>query len=190
MDTKRPAVVTIAAILLIVLSLFVASLGIASQFGLLGRGFGTRQFGSGQFRNRILTPQNGAPFNGFNNGFNNNQNSQGTTPNFTPNQRFGTGFAQLLRLIRPVTIGLDVLVLVLSVVAAIGLFKSKRWGATLAIVLAVLLILLAIPGMLRIFSPLILVENILRILLAVAVVVLLLLPAARKSYLPAPESDL
>ena len=191
MDTKRPAVVTIAAILLIVLSLFVASLGIASQFGLLGSGFGNRQIGAGQFRNRVFTPQNGAPITGFNNGFTNNQNSQGTTPNFAPNQRFGgTGLARLLRLIGPVTIGLDILVLVLSVVAAIGLFKSKRWGATMAIVLAVLLILLAIPGMFRIFSPLILIENIIRILLALAVVVLLLLPTARKSYLPAPENDL
>jgi hypothetical protein len=190
MDTKRPAVVTIAAILLIVLSLFVAGLGIANQYGLLGRGSGNRQFVAGQFRNRVFTPQNGAPITGFNNGFNNNQNSQGTTPNFTPNQRFGTGLTRLLRLIRPVTVGLDILVLVLSVVAAIGLFKSKRWGAILAIVLAVLLILLAIPGMLRIFSSLILIENIIRILLAVAVVVLLLLPSARKSYLPAPENDL
>lgn len=184
MDTRRPAVVTIAAILLIVLSLFVAGLGIASQYGLLGRGFGARQFGAGQFRNRNFAPQSGVPFNGFNN----NQNNQGTTPNFTPNRQFSaTGINRLLRLIRPVTIGLDIAMLVLSVVAAIGLLKSKRWGAVLAIVLAVLLILLAIPGMLRIFSAMVLVENIVRILLAIAVIVLLLLPAARKSYLPAPE---
>lgn len=183
MDTKRPAVVTIAAILLIVLSLFVAGLGIASQYGLLGRGFGARQFGAGQFRNRNFAPQSGVPSNGFN-----NQNNQGTTPNFTPNRQFSaTGISRLLRLIRPVTIGLDIAMLVLSVVAAIGLLKSKRWGAVLAIVLAVLLILLAIPGMLRIFSAMVLVENIVRILLAIAVIVLLLLPAARKSYLPAPE---
>ena len=191
MDTKRPAVVTIAAILLIVLSLFVAGLGIASQYGLLGRGLGNRQFVAGQFRNRNSTSQNGFPQNGFpSNGLTNNQNNQGTTPNFTPNQQFGTGFARLFRLIRPVTIGLDIVMLVLSVVAAIGLFKSKRWGAILAIVLAVLLILLAIPGLLRIFSAMILIENLVRILLAVAVIVLLLLPAARKSYVPAHDSDL
>jgi ABC-type glycerol-3-phosphate transport system permease component len=190
MNTQRPAVVTIAAILLIVLSLFVAGLGIASQFGLSGAGFGNRQFVPGQLRNRNFTPQNGVPFNGGPiTGFPNDQNNQGTTPNFTPNQQFGTGFARLFRLIRPVMIGLDVILLVLAVVAAFGLFKSRRWGATLAIVLAVLLFLLAIPGLLRIFSAVTLIENLVRMLLAVAVIVLLLLPSARKAYLPVHENQ-
>jgi len=184
MDTKRPAVITIAAILLIVLSLFVAGLGIASQYGLLRGGFGSRQFVAGQFRNRNFTPPNGIPFNGFPN----NQNNQGTTPNFSPNRQFGSGISRLFRLIRPITLGFDITMLILSVVAAIGLFKSKRWGAIMAIVLAVLLILFAIPGMLRIFSAVVLIENVVRILLAIAVIVLLLLPVSRKSYLPAPEN--
>jgi hypothetical protein len=84
---------------------------------------------------------------------------------------------------------LDVILLVLAVVAAIGLFKSKRWGAVLGIILSVLLILLTIPGMLRIFSTLLLAENLTRIILAVAVIVLLLLPSARKAYLPAREDE-
>lgn len=190
MNTQRPAVVTIAAILLIVLSLFVAGLGIATQYGLLGRGFGNRQFVAGQFPNRNFTPQNGVPFNnGPSTGIPNDQNNPGTTPNFTLRQQSGTGLARLFRLIRPVTISLDIVLLVLSVVAAIGLFKSKRWGAILAIVLAVLLILLAIPGLLRIFSAMVLIENLVRILMAVAVIVLLLLPTARKSYLSAQDSD-
>jgi hypothetical protein len=70
------------------------------------------------------------------------------------------------------------------------LFKNKRWGAILGIVLAILVILLTIPGMLRIFSAVVLIENLVRILLAVAVIVLLLLPTARKSYVPAHDSDL
>jgi hypothetical protein len=190
MNTKRPTVVTIAAILLIVLSVFVAGLGIASQYGLLGQGFGSRQFVAGQFQNRTFNPQSGFPVNGSpNSGFPNNQNNQGTTPNFTPRLQSGTGIATLFRLIRPVTIGLDIVMLVLSVVAAIGLFRSKRWAATLAIVLAILLILLAIPGLLRIFSAMVLIENLIRILLAVAVIVLLLLPTARQSYVPARDSD-
>ncbi len=185
MNTQRPAVVTIAAILLIVLSLFVGGLGIARQAGLLGSGFGNRQFVPGQFRNRNFTPQNGVPSNGFpSNGLPNDQNNQGTTPNFSPTRQFGTGLARIVRLIRPVTIALDIILLVLAGVAAFGLFKNKRWGAILAIVLAVLLFLLAIPGFIRIFSALALVENIARMLLAVAVIVLLLLPSARQSYLP------
>lgn len=190
MNAKRPTVVTIAAILLIIVSLFVAGLGIASQYGLLGRGVGNRQFLAGQLRNRNFNPQNGVPFN--NNpsiGLPNDQNNPGTTPNFTFGQQSGVGLAGLFRLIRPVTLGLDIVLLVLSVVAAIGLFRSKRWGAILAIVLAVLLILMAIPGLLRIFSAMVLIENLVRIILAVAVIVLLLLPTARKSYVPAQDSD-
>jgi hypothetical protein len=187
MNTQRPAVVTIAAILLIILSLFVAGLGIASQYGLLGRGFGNQQFVPGQFRNRTFTPQGGNPSNGFPN--NQGTTDQGTTPNFTPNRQFGTGFTSILRLLQPVTLGLDILMLILAVVAAIGLFKIKRWGMILAIVISILLILLAIPGMLRIFSVVVLVENLVRILLAIAVVILLLLPSARKSFATIEVSD-
>jgi hypothetical protein len=194
MDTKRPTVVTIAAILLIVLSLFVAGLGIANQFGLLGRGFGNQQFVAGQGRNRNITPpngfpSNGSPQNGFpQNGLPNSQDNPGTTPNFTFNRQGNTGLASLLRTLRPITLALDIIVLVLSLVAAIGLFKTKRWAAIMAIVLSALVILLTIPGFIRIFSATVLIEDLLRILMAVAVIVLLLLPSARKSF-AAPEAD-
>jgi hypothetical protein len=194
MNTKRPAVVTIAAILLIILSLFVGGLGLARQFGVLGAGFGGRQFMANQFRNPNFTLPNGFPPNGFpeggfpNNGGANGQNNQRQLPNFTPNRMFGTGFARLFGLFRPVVIGLDIILLVLAGVAVLGLFKKRRWGATLALVLAVLLFLLAIPGFIRIFSPLVIIENLARMLVAVAIIVLLLLPAARQSYLPARES--
>ena len=182
---KRPAVVTIAAIVLIVLAIFVAGLGIANQFGVFGQaGFGNRVFLNGQTRNRNFIPQNGFPSNGFNN------NNGGTTPNFTPNRTVGTGLTSLFRLIGPITLGLDIAMLILAVVAAIGLFKVKRWAAILAVVLAVLLILTTIPGMLRIFSAVTLVENLIRILLALAVIVLLLLPISRRSFATVTEDDL
>jgi len=186
---KRPAVVTIAAILLIVLALLVAGLGIASQYGLLGRGgFGNRTFVPGQFRNRGFNPQNGGTTNNGPIGtLPNDQGSQGTTPNFTRTFSGGTGLTRLFRLIRPITIGLDIVLLVLSGIAAFGIFKGKRWGVILAIVLAVIIILLAIPSLLRIFSALVLIENLVRILLAVTVIVLLLLPISRKAFATADD---
>ena len=206
MDTKRPTVVTIAAIVLVVLCLFVAGLGLATQFGLI-RWLGGGRFVAGQFRNRQFNPQNGFTNNGQNsfpnnngqNGFTNNngqvgslpndQTNPGTTPNFTPNQQFGTGFTQVLRLLQPVMTGLDIVVLILSIVAVVGLLKNMRWGAILGIVLSVLVILLAIPGFIRLFSAVVLIENLVRILLAIAVIVLLLLPIARNSYLPVREEE-
>ncbi len=196
--TKRPSVVTIAATLLIVLAVFVAGLGIANQYGLLRvGGFNRRGFIAGQGGNRSFAPQSGFS----NNGTNNNQNGTGfgtgngtgtgtgTIPTFT-NRTGATGLARLTRLLRSVTLGIDIGVLLLAIVAAIGLFRGKRWGAILAIVLAAILILLAIPGMLRIFSAVVLVENLVRILLAVAVIVLLLLPISRKSFAKVDDLDL
>jgi hypothetical protein len=188
MNTKRPAVITIGAVLLLILSLLVAGLGVANQFGLLGGGIARGRFLAGRTGNRNFTPQNGFPQNGFpqngfpQNGFPNDQNNQGTTQNFTPNRQFGTGIFTVARLLRPISLGLDILLLVLSVVAAIGLFKTKRWGAILAIVVSVLMILLTIPNMIRIFSAVMLIENLARILFAVAVIVLLVLPVSRRAY--------
>lgn len=190
---KRPSVVTIAAILLIVLSLFVAGLGIANQYGLLGGGFGGRQFAGRDGQNRTFNPQGGFPQGGFpqggfpqggfpQGGSQNDPNNPGTTPNRTFNRQAVTGFARIFQILSPITLALDIILLVLAVVAAIGLFKTKLWAAIMAIVISVLVILLTIPGMLRIFSSVILVENLVRILMAVAVIVLLLLPSARKSY--------
>ena len=189
MSTQRPALVTIAAILLLILSLLVAGFGMARQFGLYGIGFGRGQFVPGQLRDRNFNPQGGFPQGGFpQGGFPNDQNNQGTVPNFAPNQQMGIGIARIFRLIRPVMIALNVILLVLAVVAAIGLFKSRRWAAILAIVLASLLLLTTIPGLLRFFSPVMLIENVVQMLLALAVIVLLLLPSARNSYLPVKEN--
>ncbi len=191
MDTKRPPVVIIAAIVLVVLALFVAGLGIAGQFGLTR---GNRQFTIGQFRNRSFALPNGGTSNGNPIGsLPNDQGGTGTTPNFTPRFTGGagtTGLARLFRLLRPVTLGLDIAFLVLAGVAAFGIFKGKRWGVVLAIILAVLIALLTIPSMIRIFSAMVLIENLVRILLAVAVVVLLLLPASRKAFAPVDDLDM
>jgi hypothetical protein len=207
---KRPAVVTVAAVLLIVLSLFVAGLGIANQFGLGGRGFGTRNFTPGQFRGGNFTPPsgflgngtggndfqgNGSGSNGIqgngtgSNGFFNGGTGNGTTRNFVPNRTRLAGIAGILRILRPVMLALDIIILVLAVIAAIGLFNTKRWAAILAIVVSGLVILLTLPGMLRIFFSINLVENVLRILLAIAVIVLVMLPSARRSYATSRASN-
>ncbi len=191
MDTKRPPVVTIAAILLVVLALFVAGLGIAGQFGLTR---GNRQFAAGQFRNRTFNNPNGGTNNGSPIGsLPNGQGNSGTNPNFSRTFTGGagaSGLGRLLSLLRPVTIGLDIIILILAGVAAFALFKGKRWGVVLSIILAVLILLLTIPSMIRIFSAVVLIENLARILLAVAVVVLLLLPASRKAFAPVDDLDL
>lgn len=213
---KRPAAVVVAAILLIVLALFVGGYGAATQLGLI-RGTGARQFTPGQFRRGNLPPggfqgnggTNNFQGNGGTDGFQGNGGTggfQGNAPGGGGNgivinpgggagstlnaNRGGSfaGIARFLRVIRPVMIALDVLVLLLAIVAAVGLFMTKRWAAILSIVLAGLVILLTIPGMLRIFSSVVLVENLVRILVSLAIIVLLVLPSSRRSYSAARAS--
>jgi hypothetical protein len=190
MSTKRPAAITIGAVLLLILALLVAGLGIANQFGfgLLGRGIAGGRFLTGRSGIRNFNPQNGFPQNGFpqngfpQNGTPNDQNNQGTTPNFTQNRQLGTGISSIFRFLAPISLGLDIMLLVLSIIAVIGLFMTKRWGEILAIIISVLMILLTIPNIIRIFTPVVLIENLVRIALAVAVIVLLLLPVSRRAF--------
>ena len=67
-------------------------------------------------------------------------------------------------------------------------FRPVRPNKPLNITLGVLMFLTAIPGLLRIFSTVLLIENVVRMLMAAVVVILLLLPSARKSYLPVKET--
>jgi hypothetical protein len=198
MNTQRPPVVTIAAILLIILSLFVGGLGLANQSGLLGIAPGNPQFSRGGLPGRDQfpggnNPQGRFPEGGFPQdgntqdaqpfgGLPNDPNNSGQTPSFTPNRQFGSGVSMLFSLIRPVLIALNILLIGLGILVGIGLFKTRRWAAVLAVILSVLLIVSAIPGFLPIVSVLLLVENLVRIGLALAVIVLLLLPSARKSF--------
>ncbi len=193
MKPKRPTVVTVAAILLIVLTVFVAGLGAATQLGLIRGGFGGRQFTPRQFRSGNFTPPsgfigNGAGANGFpsTGGGTNGLPGAGTggtgTRTFNPNRTGAASLFRTLRTLQPIILGLEIILLVGVIVAVIGLFMNKRWGAILAIVISALVILLTIPSMIRIFSSITLVENLVRIGLAIAVIVLLLLPSARKPY--------
>lgn len=178
MEAKRPAAVTIAAILILVLTLFAAGFGLARQYGLLRLGSGSRQFAPGQFQGRSFNPQGGFP----NGSAPNDGSIPGGVQPFSGSGAPRLNLFRLVRLIRPILTGLNIVIAGLGILAALGLFKTKRWAAVLAIVLALLLFLGALPGMLRIFSWVVLAENLLRMGLAAAVCVLLLLPAARNSY--------
>jgi len=77
--------------------------------------------------------------------------------------------------------------LVISLVAALGMFMAKRWGQILGIIMAVIYGLLSIIGLLPlllisfmgILSPLTLILGILKLVLAVAVIVLASIPGKK-----------
>jgi hypothetical protein len=215
MNTKRPVILTIATILLVVLVLFSSGLALARNFGLVrqnfgGAGFAGRRFAAGGGQGNF--PQGGfnnaqpgtLPGSGAEGGTGtfqlpgninpNNPNAQ-TNPNFQNFQGRGTGGASgLMGIFRLATMVLNISALVLGLVAAFGLWKQKKWAAVLAIILASLLLLTSLTGftvLLRFFAPLAFAESFFKVLLAAAVIVLLLLPASRHAYSAlAPEDDL
>jgi hypothetical protein len=173
----------IAAILLLVLALlFMATplLPISSFSG--GNGF-NRQF-NGQ---NLPGGQNGLPGQGFPNQPGGLPGQGNTT---TPNRQFTNQTPSLLRLgfLNGIT-GTIVyaLLLLAALVAAVGMFLVKRWGQVLGIILAVVYLLLGLVsflpmillGFARALNGLSLGLSILRLVLAIAVIVLAMIPAKK-----------
>ncbi|MFH2039558.1 MAG: hypothetical protein ABIJ65_09015 [Chloroflexota bacterium] len=200
MNTKRPAILTIATICLVLLVLLSSGLALARNFGLLGTSLGAAGFPFGSMmRGQGNFPQGGSQQPG-------NLPGDGTFQrpgNFDPNDpdtqvnpttrtfQGGTGTTSgLIRILGFATTGLNIVALVLGLLAAFGLWKQKKWGAVLAIIVAVLILLTSFSGLLSFFSLLIFGEALLKVLLALAVIILLLLPASRKAYAPPADLDL
>ena len=211
MEEKRPIVITIAAITLVVLVLVSSGWSLAVNLGLMRIEVGlpgiagrVMQFqgGNGAFPrgNFNSVPPSNAPSgagdgipntNPGDRGPSNTDGSSGQSfPNFQNFQGRTGVFSGLFGILRWVTTGLYMLALVLGILCAIGLLKLKKWAGILAIILSAVLLVVNIPGLLRIFSPLLLVFNLLKVFLALAVIILLLLPAARKAYAPPKDLDL
>jgi len=188
---------TIAAVVLVILALLVMATPLLRATGTTGRTGFNRQF-TGQF---VPGTGNGATSTGGQNGFsnpestgqgstglNNGTQSQGNSTN--TNRTFGNrtrslfGFAFLSGITGTIVYAILLLV---SMAAAVGMFLAKRWGQILGIVMGVVYLLLALVS----FLPLILLSfaralnglslglSILRMVLALAVIVLALIPAKK-----------
>lgn len=201
MKMKRPAILTIATICLVALVLVSSGLALARNFGLMDSIVGSARFPNGMtMRGQGNFPQGGflqsgdLPGDGV---------PQQMPDNFDPNIPDAQGSATtrtfqgsageasgLFRILGFATTGVNIVALVLGLLAAVGLWKQKKWGAVLAIIVSVLILLTSFSGLLRIFSLLLFGEALLKVLLALAVIVLLLLPAARKAYTPPADLDL
>jgi hypothetical protein len=183
----------IAAILLLVLSLLFLATPLLRGSGTSGRSGFTRP-PNGQFvprtgtgpgtpggQNFIPTPGTGSQGQGF--------PGQGDSTN---SARQFSGQNSLLRLsfLNGIT-GTIVyaLLLLVSLAAAVGMFITKRWGQILGIVMAIVYLLLALVsflpmillGFARVLNGLTLGLDILRLVLALAVIALALIPAKKSS---------
>lgn len=71
------------------------------------------------------------------------------------------------------------LVIVCGLIAFGGLWTWKRWGIVMAVVTSVIVIVMSVMMLFGMVSTVVLVESIIRIVIALAVVVLVLLPKSK-----------
>jgi hypothetical protein len=158
-----------------------------NQFG-PGTGTGGQNFVPGQ-GDGLQIQGNGVPGQG--NSFQDNQ----TNPNrqFTTRGRTLFGFGLLTGVTGTIIYGIALLI---SLAAAVGMFLTRRWGQVLGILMAVAYLLLGLLsflpqlllGFARGLNPLNLGLTVLHVVLAVAVIVLALIPAAPVATPPAPST--
>jgi len=91
---------------------------------------------------------------------------------------------KLMQLLRGLQISASVLTMALGVLSVIGMLLSKKWGTTWAIITSVLAALIALPGFFQRMSGFTLIETLAKIALAVAIIVLCLLPKSRHEAVP------
>jgi hypothetical protein len=182
MSKLNSITLTIAAVVLMVLALLFMATPLLRVTGVTNRAGFNRQF------NGQTNPggQNGFP------GLGNGTQDQGNPTNPTnptvrqfPNRPRGLlGFGLLSGITGTIVYGIALLV---SLAAAVGMFLTKRWGQVLGIIMGIVYLLLAVVSFLpliltaftRGLNPLSLVLTILHLILAVAVIVLALIPAKK-----------
>jgi hypothetical protein len=185
MFTARSKSITIIAALLIVLALLSTVSTLTSPTGFAG-GRPPGQSGAA-----------GGNFQGNNNGGNPPQGNQDNSGNLQGGSRTpqGSGGFNLSSIFRSVginpqisgyiNIGLTILVVILALLSAWSVWKQKRWGLNLAMVLALLFLVAAVPGLFslggRNINWLRAALNILTLLASAPILVMGILPSVRDS---------
>lgn len=185
---KRPVTLTIAAVLvllLIAISAVWPLVGGQNLFGGIGPrnggGFPKRDFSAENFQQgtppaRSRENQNqadpGQPGRGTEN--------SGSGTQFQPGGRMPAnrgGAMQLLRVFQYVLYAVE---LVLGLVAFGGLWASKRWGIVLAIITSAVVLVTTVLGFFRPVAMFPLIENLLKALIAIGIIVLVVLPKPKQ----------
>jgi hypothetical protein len=180
MFKNKPVTLLIASGLMIVLVVLV---GILPLFGRI-RGFGMnpgRQFNGqrGQFQRNLpdgaTLPNSGIPPQGFTRG-----DGTSTQGGFTGAMPSGNMGVKIFQLMRGVQIVGGILLGLLGILSIVGMWLNKKWGRVWAVVTSILIFLITIPNLLRGMFGLSMVETLVKVTFAVAIIVLCLLPKSRQ----------
>lgn len=145
MSTARPKSLTIVAVLLVILALLSTTSTLSNRLGV-----GRRQPGA-------FTANGAAGGNfqgGANNGGGNFQGGNGTGGGGNFQGRGGNNIFSLFRttginfqVIGYISLGLTILGILLALLSAFGVWKQKRWGLNLGMLLALLFLIGAVPAL-------------------------------------------
>jgi hypothetical protein len=189
MSTPRTKSIVTITVLLIVLALVSLASNLTTQLRI---GMPARQPGA-------LTGNNGSNFQGNNNGGNSQRNNntggnfQGGNGNFQ--RRTGTAGFNLFSIYRTVGInglaigylglGFAGLSIMLVLVSAFGVWKQKRWGLNLAVVMAIIFLIGAVPSLFSLGGRFInwsrFVTDVLSVAASLTILFLGILPSVRDS---------
>jgi hypothetical protein len=103
-------------------------------------------------------------------------NNNGSGNQFQPgdgNRGTRGGMMQFTRIFQYILYAVE---FILGLIAIGGLWASRRWGIILSIITSAIVLISTIPGIFRSFSTISLIENLLKILLAICIIVLVVLP--------------
>jgi len=192
---KRPGSVTIAAILVVVLLLISAVWPLVGGDELLGMG-NSGQPGANMpsgsqgnlpdaippgFEGTAQPPSqpDGTPQPGMGGAPDGQQGQPGMADGMQPNfgeAPAGNGMIPIMRILQYV---LYALVIVCGLIAFGGLWTWKRWGNVMAVITSVIVIVMSAVSLFGMISTAVLVESIIRMVIALAVAILVLLPRSK-----------
>jgi hypothetical protein len=173
---KRPLIKTVAAILVLVFVLFSAVWPLAGVDELLGINNGYRPGGGMPVGSQGIIPEgtppsfDGTPQPGLGGG-----PGGGMQPN-TGNGMRQSGMMPAMSILQYV---LYAVIIVCGLIAFGGFWLNKRWGSVMAIITAVIVLVMTITAMFGVLPTALLIENIIRLLLGIAVIILAVLPGKR-----------
>ena len=195
MFKNKPVTLIIASGLMIVLVVLTA----VFQFSGIGRGFGMDGARIGNFQPGSR-PEGGAFPEGGELPSGRTMSENGNPPpgseNFQPGSEFsdrtnmqgfqGNNFSstainlKLMQLLNGLLIGFSVLVMILGILSVVGMLLAKNWGRVLAIITSILIALTTIVSLFQRMSGLTVAASLLKILLAIAIMVLCFLSKPRQ----------
>lgn len=166
--------------LLLLLAIFA---GIFPFFGGMGAlGINPGQGPRGQMQGNLpegMLPPNDGNFQPGQDNFTPPSGSNGNVPNGGINRPQGANMPTQMKLLQLERYAIAGAVILFGVLSVVGLWLDKKWGKTLTIITGAGIIAATIPSLFRMMGGISLIESIVKIVLALAAIILVIIPSKK-----------